>query len=222
MYSYRDYDAIFSGLFGGLAVFSMILILLIIALVVVYIVATWKMFKKAGKGGWESIVPFYSSWVLVEIAGLNWWWFLLFILGIILKVEFDNFYLSFNIFGFLANFICYYNIARKFGKDKTTAVFAGIFSFIFVLIFGLSKNEVYDASIHVSKNGIFDNPENEFNSTNNYEQNKTVTSPTSSVDDKNNSSMVDEKSLEHSFCGNCGTKLSKDMRFCPNCGKEVK
>lgn len=220
MYSYRDYDAIFSGLFGGLAVFLMILILLIIALAVVYIVATWKMFKKAGKGGWESIVPFYSSWVLVEIAGLNWWWFLLFILGIILKVEFDNFYLSFNIFGFLANFICYYNIARKFGKDKTTAVFAGIFSFIFVLIFGLSKNEVYDASIPVSKNGIFGNPETEFNSTNNYDH--PVTPSTTSVDGKNDSSVVDERTVDHSFCGNCGTKLSKDMLFCPNCGKENK
>lgn len=220
MFLYRDYDVIFSGLFGGLAIFSMILILLIIALLVVYIVATWKMFKKSGKGGWESIVPFYSSWVLVEIAGLNWWWFLLFILGIILKVEFYNFSLSFNIFGFLASFICYYNIARKFGKDKTTAVFAGIFSFIFVLIFGFSKNEVYDASIPVSKNGILGSPGSDTNSSNNYD--RAVTPSTTFVDGKNDSSIFDEKSADHSFCGNCGTKLSKDMLFCPNCGKENK
>ena len=47
------------------------------------------------------------------------------------------------------------NIAKKFNKSNGMAVLSGIFSFIFILIFGYSKNEVYDKNISVSKNGIF-------------------------------------------------------------------
>ena len=44
------------------------------------IIYTWKLFKKAGKGGWESLIPFYNKWVLVEISESNWWWFLLLVI----------------------------------------------------------------------------------------------------------------------------------------------
>lgn len=213
MYSYRSYYAIFSSLFGGLTIFSVILILLLVSLIIVYIVANWKLFKKAGKHGWESIVPIYRYWVLTEIADLNWWWFLLFIINFSFKMQIGNLSFSVNICNFLVSFVCFYNIARKFGKDRTTSVFAGIFPFIFVLIFGFSRNEVYDSNIPVSKNGIFGNPDNG----NNYD----IIRSTNSVDNSNNNVGKDEPaSHEYSFCSNCGTKLSRDMKFCSNCGKE--
>ena len=37
---------------------------------------------------------------------------------------------------------------------------------------------------------------------------KLVLSSTTSVDGKNDSSVVDERTVDHSFCGNCGTKLA--------------
>ena len=65
----------------SLAMISMLIlipvIIFAIAIVIVEIIGRWKLFKKAGRNGWESIVPFYSNWVYVEIAGLNWWYFLL-------------------------------------------------------------------------------------------------------------------------------------------------
>ena len=87
------------------------------------------------------------------------------------------------------------------------------------LIFGFSRNEVYDANIPVSKNGIFGTPEVNYDNngssgatgTNN-EQNMTNT-----VQKGNNTPVNKEKV---NFCGNCGTKLNSDTKFCPNCGKE--
>ena len=45
------------------------LILLAIASSVISIIGMWKVFKKAGRGGWEAIVPFYNTWTLFEISG---------------------------------------------------------------------------------------------------------------------------------------------------------
>lgn len=197
---YYDFDAIGTGFIGLIIVLGLILL----AILIVGIVANWKLFKKAGKNGWECIVPIYGYYVLAEIAGLNWWWFLLMILDVVLKFEVEGLTLAINICTLISSFNCYYNIARKFGKDKTVSIFAGLFPFIFILIFGFSKNEVYDKNIAVSKNGIF-GPVNEDN----------VNTSSTEVVDKD-----EVEDTEVCYCGNCGTKINKDIRFCPNCGKE--
>ena len=33
------------------------------------VIIRWKIFKKAGKNGWEALIPIYSSWTLFEISG---------------------------------------------------------------------------------------------------------------------------------------------------------
>ena len=55
------------------------LIIIGIAILILYIVGYIKLFKKAGRNGWEAIIPFYNNWVLVEISELSWWWFLILI-----------------------------------------------------------------------------------------------------------------------------------------------
>ena len=209
----EDYSTL-SGLVGGIAVFGIILIVLLIAFAVVLIIANWKMFKKAGKGGWECIVPVYGYWVLTEIAGLEWWWFLLAIADSILSILGIE-YLSgvANLVSLFASFNIYYNIARRFNKDKGISVLAGIFSGIFILIFGFSKKEVYNSNIPVSKNGILGTPEGGFNN-NNTGSNRDDNSQSSENGNLNNAQK------DYSFCGNCGTKLDRDVKFCPNCGKE--
>ena len=69
--NYTNYD--FSSIFAILGGFAIFLFFLLLALMVLIIVANWKMYKKAGKNGWECIIPVYGYWVLTEIAGLNWW-----------------------------------------------------------------------------------------------------------------------------------------------------
>ena len=65
-------DVLDSLLSGSIAIL-LILSIVIIAFLVFYFVCLWKLFKKAGKNGWEAIIPYYNTWVLIEIAGLNWW-----------------------------------------------------------------------------------------------------------------------------------------------------
>lgn len=132
------------------------IIFLIVLILVFLIIGNWKMFKKAGKGGWECIVPIYGYYVLTEIAGLNWWWFLLAISdSIVSLLGIDNLSLLANLTSLFAGFNIYYNIAKRFNKENGTAILSGIFSVVFILIFGYSKKEVYDKNIIVSKNGIF-------------------------------------------------------------------
>lgn len=199
-------DYYMSELFSGAIILAIIVILLILSLLVLRIIALWKLFKKAGKPGWASIIPFYNSYVLVEIAGLNWWWFLLLIFYASVSFEVEGLSFIITIGGFLASFNCYYNISKKFGKDNTFSVFAGLFNFIFLLILGLSKKEVYDSNIPVSPNGVFGKPEN--NVKNNSQKNSSI------INEHGNNNTTSN------YCGNCGTKLDDEAKFCPNCGKE--
>lgn len=61
---------------GGAILYLAILILLIASL--------WKIFKKAGKPGWASIIPIYNIIVWLEIVGKPWWWiFLIFFMPVV-------------------------------------------------------------------------------------------------------------------------------------------
>lgn len=77
---------IFQRLLGGSLILIAVFSIIIIAFLVVLIVGLVKLFKKAGKPGWAAIIPFYNTYVLVEIAGLNWWYFLIAISGTIFSV----------------------------------------------------------------------------------------------------------------------------------------
>ena len=49
----------------------------------VMIAAMWKVFTKAGKPGWASLIPIYNMIVLLDIAGKPAWWIVLFIIPIV-------------------------------------------------------------------------------------------------------------------------------------------
>ena len=73
---------------------SIICLLICLAVLVIQIVAMWKMFEKAGVEGWKSIIPFYNSYCMCDIAMGNGLLFLLsfvpcvnFIFSIILAIN---------------------------------------------------------------------------------------------------------------------------------------
>ena len=184
-------------LLGGSIIIILILFVFLIAFSVLYTVSLWKLFKKAGKNGWESLVPIYNTYVLIEISGLNWWYFLLAISGTIVSLlGLENLTLITSILSLVVNFFIFYNLAKRMHKDPVGIAIAGIFvPGIIVPILGLSKNITYDSSVAVSPNGPIGEPkENENNYTNNvYER----------------------------YCLGCGKKLNPNNAFCENCGKKV-
>src|SRR5574344_1077950 len=50
---------------------------------IIMIIGMWKLYVKAGKPGWASIVPFYNMYVLFGVAGMNGWMFLLMFVPIV-------------------------------------------------------------------------------------------------------------------------------------------
>lgn len=139
---------------GFIIIFAVILLL---AIIIPAIIAQWKLFKKAGKNGWEAIIPFYSTWVTIEIAGLNWWYFLI-SLGITLvsgNIE-SPISFVFTLAGWYINFIIYYNIAKKTKQNEILyGILGALIPFVAILILGFNKNITYDKDVQVSPNGLF-------------------------------------------------------------------
>ena len=186
-------------LLGGSILLLLFIGALVLAFYILYIVSLWKLFKKAGKKGWEAIIPFYNTWVLVEISGLNWWYFLIAIsgslLGLVNLEKFSWLKLITDIASLAANFFIFYNIAKKMHKEPIGIAICGvIIPRIIVPVLGLSKNYKYDNSIQVSQNGP--------------------------IGDNKNNSHYTNNSPER-FCLGCGQKLNQNTAFCENCGKKV-
>lgn len=95
--------------------------LIMLAAMIAVIAGIWKVFTKAGKPGWASIVPFYNIIVLLQIAGKPAWWFILFL------IPFVNFVIA--ILVSLA-------VAQKFGKGGGFGVGLALLGFVFYPILG--------------------------------------------------------------------------------------
>lgn len=68
-----DFFTVFGAImsmFIGVIIFSLILVVLIYA-------AYWSIMKKAGKDGWDGIIPIHNEVCLLEICGIPKWWWLL-------------------------------------------------------------------------------------------------------------------------------------------------
>lgn len=99
------------------------LIIVWLAVMVFMIAAMWKIFTKAGKPGWASIIPIYNIIVLIQIAGKPIWWFVLFFIPIA---------------NLIAMILITVGLARAFGKGGGFAAGMILLPIIFypILAFG--------------------------------------------------------------------------------------
>ena len=153
-----NYDeAALTGLMAGLGAFLIVIVLLLIAYCVFAIVGTWKLYVKAGQPGWKSIIPFYNTYTLVEMVGLNWYWFLLALAPTIISIlGIDSLSFVGSIASVFANVMICYNMAKKLHKDTGWIVLAVIFNGIVVPLLGYSKNVTWDKDAVVTPNAFFD------------------------------------------------------------------
>ena len=182
---------------------------LIIAVIgILQIIGQWKAFKKAGKGGWEAIIPIYNVIVQCKIVGLNPLWVaVVYGGGIILNLI--------PIIGqFLASFLSIYfavvlsiSTARSFGKDDGFGVGILLLGPIFWPILGFSNAKYVGAN--PMNDPVWDFFEKTFGG-------KTTTNTTSST--VSTTTTTEAKK----FCRECGAQITGDAKFCTSCGKEVK
>ena len=134
-----------------------VLVIILIAFLVFYVIGLWKLFKKAGKQGWEAIIPYYNTWTLVEIVGLKWWWFLIAIVSSIISLlGLDNLSFIGTIASLVANINIYYNLSKIFNKSTGWIVLSVFFGWVTIPLLGYSNSEVWNAEARVTPNGLFD------------------------------------------------------------------
>ncbi len=90
------------------------------------LISIWKVYEKAGRKGWESIIPIYNTWVFAEIVGKPGW------MGLLLLIPYV---------GIIFSIYLLYLLAKSFGKDVLFALGLIFFGFIFfpILAFGDAK-----------------------------------------------------------------------------------
>ena len=100
----------------------------LLAILLLIIVSLWKIFEKAGKPGWASIVPIYNIIVMLEIVGKPVWWLLLLFIPFV---------------GLIVSIMLVFELAKKFGKGGGFALGLVLLPIIFypILAFGDAKYE---------------------------------------------------------------------------------
>ncbi len=179
MYDYSYYDTMDPGFasgifaaFGGMMLFSSLIGIFMI-------VCMWKIFTKAGKEGWKSIIPIYNIIVLLEIAELPIWYIVLYI------IPFINIY---------ALFKTYIELAHKFGKSTgfgVLMIFFGIVCFP-ILAFdsstyqggNYSENTNY-SNTNMNTNSFNNNLNNYSNTTNQFNGQSVQTNTLNSMNQVN-------------------------------------
>ncbi len=96
-----------------------------IGFIVIYAIASWQMYVKAGYEGWKALIPFYNWYVLMKIVGRPGWWLIL------LFIPFVNFVIW---------IIVMVDLSKSFGHGVGFALGLIFLSFIFILILGFGSS----------------------------------------------------------------------------------
>ncbi len=113
---------------GAMVMFGMVTWLVSMAIAVVVLIAMWKLFTKAGKPGWASIVPIYNTIVMLEIVGRPIWWIIL------LLIPFVN---------IVIGIMVVIDFAKAYGKGAGYGVLMLFFPYIMYPILAFSKDTTY-------------------------------------------------------------------------------
>jgi hypothetical protein len=113
------------GLFAGLMAFIATMWLFALVVMVIMIIGMWKVFEKAGREGWKSLIPFYNMYVLTEISGQNGWLFLLCLIP--------------GVGSLIWSIMVSIKLAPAFGKETAFAVGLILLAPIFYMILGFGN-----------------------------------------------------------------------------------
>lgn len=116
-----------AGSVAGLA-FAGVIWLFDLVIIVLMLIGMWKLYAKAGKPGWASIVPIYNAVVMCEIAGRPTWWVVL------LFIPFVN---------FIIMILLTIDFVKAYGKGTGFAVLAVLLPFVAYLIMAFDKETRY-------------------------------------------------------------------------------
>lgn len=127
-----------SGL-GLVAGFGAVFFIFYFAIMILLIIIQWKVFKKANRPGWHSIIPIYNFWALFEIVGMKGWLSLIPLVNGILII------------------VAYYKLAKVFGKSGGFGLGLIFFTPIFMAILAFGKAQYINPNGNVMANNMMPN-----------------------------------------------------------------
>ena len=222
-YTTAAYDATDASLTGGIMGFFAAYSLAFTVVGILMIVCMWRIFTKAGKPGWASIIPIYNIIVLLQIVELPLWYIVLFF------IPFANIYAIFKI---------YIELAHKFGKSTGFGVASVFFSIICLPILAFSKctyngqaadsspaEETVQPVVDTNQVNAAVVPEN----TSEVVQSETsepAVEPESidqltGIQPINENSPAENEPVSTKKCPYCGKELPIDATFCDGCNKQI-
>lgn len=97
-----------------------------LAIMIFFMFCYWRIFEKAGRKGWEGIIPLYNFYVMLKFVGKPGWWLVLFFIPL---VNYIFVIWTMNM------------LSKSFGKSEGFTVGLVLLSFIFIpiLAFGSAK-----------------------------------------------------------------------------------
>ena len=147
-----------AGLTGAIAAFIGVVWIIAMGMYVLQIIAMWKIFTKANKPGWASIVPIYNIYTLLQIAEVPTWYLLLLIIPV------ANIY---------ATFKMYIELAHKFGKDTGFGIGLVLLNPVFILVLAFG-NATYIDNENIGYKGNMNGMNNNMNSNMNNNMNNNM------------------------------------------------
>ena len=226
------------GALGAMVVvFFVIIIGIALAVSVCSIVGQWKALKKAGKNGWEALIPYYNNWTFCNVVGINPWWVIVVLVSslVLSYIPYIGSILSYAI-SIYFTVILNVSVARSFGKSDGYAAGLIFLAPIFWLMLGgknaqyvgakpmndvvmnfvydkiLNKPNPYAGDTGMNMNANMNNSMNQNMNMGGFQQNQ----PMDNIMNNTNPNPQASK-----FCTSCGYQITNGERFCPGCGKEV-
>ena len=120
---------------------GLVISLITFPIILLMIVSFWKVFVKAGRKGWESLIPIYGTIILAQIGGLPGWVGFLDGIAPFLTPYLDSKILLAPVL--ILSYMINYNLAKAFGKDFGFAMGLIICPFVFYPILAFDKKIHY-------------------------------------------------------------------------------
>ncbi len=105
---------------------AMLFLQIIVLFYLITIESQWKIFKKAGRKGWESLIPIYNTVIFIKICQKPVWWFWLLLIPLV---------------GIIFAVMIIHGLSKTFGKTEGFTVGLIFLPFIFYPKLGLSRLE---------------------------------------------------------------------------------
>ncbi len=112
----------------GTAGFIGLFEILYFAFIILMLASFWRVFTKAGRPGWASLIPIYNAYVMLKIAGKPGWWLLLMFIPLV---------------NIILGILTIVGLANRFGKGGGYAVGLIFLPFFFypLLAYGDARSQ---------------------------------------------------------------------------------